>query len=137
MRLYFRDYYFTSEYKSTTSELNNFNEASNLIVKDDPTNMIHGDWEDTTLTTSIATNGQRTTSLLSNSASDQGWVHGPFDSTTKRLQRKYIGVQLHSLVRVQMRLWIHGSWCADNYLAIDIAGDTIFTHRCDNVFFFE
>jgi cysteine-rich repeat protein len=132
MRLHFRDYFYTSEYKPSSTEITDF--ESNPVVTDDPTLQAHGDWVDITSSSSNGNNGQTTTKLTSTSG-DDGWVHGPWGyqnsdgTSTKRLGRTYNNIPSHSLVRVQMRVWLHGSICGSNsHVAIDISGDTIFAH---------
>ena len=62
--------------------------------------------------------------------SNSGSVHGPF--TAAESNRVWTDLDFkaspHTLVRVSLRFWAHGSWCADTYAAVDVDGDTIFAH---------
>ena len=133
LRLHFRDYYYTKEYSPSPAEIANFELPENSIYSENA-NTPQITFTDATTSTSTETsstdNGQRTTSLVG----ETGWVHGPWmlansdSTTTKRVTNTWNSVKVHSLVRVQMRYWVHGSWCANDHVAVDVDGDTIFAH---------
>jgi len=118
LRLYFRDYFFTKEYEPSANETINFELPSNNVSVDPdsiPSEPVHNGWTD-----------QKVTAL---NGTDGGWVHGPWEATTARVQNVFTSVKQHSLVRIQMRYWAHGDWCNNNYATIDVAGDTVFAHN--------
>ena len=127
MRLHFRDYYYTKEYSPSTAEITNFELGLNEIYSESTGTILTAN-EFTDLTTVPNTQstdlGKRVTSL--NGVA--GWVHGPWLAATKRVARTWTAIKIHSLVRVKLRFWVHGNWCADDHVAIDINGDTVFTH---------
>ena len=124
LRLYFRDYFFTKEYEPSANETINFELPSNNVSVDLQSKPEPNGWTDPASTDTDL--GQKVTNV---SGTDGGWVHGPWEATTARVQNVFTSVKQHSLVRIQMRYWAHGDWCNNNYATIDVAGDTVFAHN--------